>query len=766
MVRAGIIIIVIAIKNRMMTIKEIEKIARSGGVPSADEILSMIETESVEDICGLSHRITADYAGDSFDTCSIINAKSGGCSEDCKWCAQSVFHKCNIRTYPMAGEEECVRAATANYESGISRFSIVTSGKRLYGEDVDKVCGIIRALRRDTNIKPCVSLGLVGEADMKKLADAGVTRYHCNIETSPSRFGKLCTTHTLEQKLEVLDLAVKYGIEPCSGGIIGMGETMRDRVEMALLLRSKGVKSIPLNVLNPIPGTPLEKMRPLGDDEFLLTVAVFRILNPDAFLRFSGGRILLGRELQKKALYAGINAAIMGNMLTTAGEGVRNDFELFESAGYKCHGENIRKHIWHPYSAVPNPFPVFKVASARGVRLRIDDGREIIDGMSSWWAAALGYNNPHLNRAACDQINKMSHVMFGGIVHDPAMNLTEQLLSVLPEGLDRIFYADSGSVSVEVAMKMAIQYQAAAGKPEKNKFVTIRGGYHGDTWNAMSVCDPVNGMHSLFGPSLPVNYFLPVPESKIGDKCCKEDISRMEEMFEKHGREIAAFILEPVVQGAGGMRFYSADYLVHARRICDRYGVLLIFDEIATGFGRTGKMFACEHAGVFPDIMTIGKALTGGYMTMAAAVTTERVSGIIASASPGLFMHGPTFMANPLACAVACEAVRRYKMMDLEGNAARIEAVLSRRLSELSELDEVADVRCFGAIGVVEMKEPVDMKTMQPMFVENGVWLRPFGKLVYTMPPFVISDADLGLLCDGIIRTVRDYAALINHKSI
>lgn len=741
-------------------VNDIEKRIEQGEIPTKEEMISLISTAGAQEIYDLAHRLTLKYAGNGFDTCSIINAKSGNCPEDCKWCAQSVSHKCNIDRYPLVDADRCVAEATANYEAGVSRFSLVTSGKRLSSAEVDKVCDMVRALRRKTNVRPCVSLGLVSHEDMKKLAEAGVERYHCNIETSPSFFGKLCTTHTIEEKLQVLESARACGIEPCSGGIVGMGESMEDRIDMALLLRSHGIKSIPVNILNPIKGTALENRPVIDPDEYLMTIAVFRILNPSAQIRFSGGRAQISREVQKKALYIGVNAAIMGDMLTTTGSGAAEDLKMFREAGYKCDKEDVRGHIWHPYSAVPNPFPTFRVESAKGVRLKLSDGREIIDGMSSWWAEALGYNNPALNEAAYNQINKMSHVMFGGLVHDPAIKLAENLLAILPEGLDRIFYADSGSVSVEVAMKMAVQYQVAAGHPEKNKFVTIRGGYHGDTWNAMSVCDPVNGMHSLFGPSLPVNFFLPIPVSGFGEKCRKEDIDALKEMFGQHAGEFAAFILEPVVQGAGGMRFYSPDYLRYAREICDRYGVLLIFDEIATGFGRTGKMFACEHAGVVPDIMTIGKALTGGYMTMAATVSTQKVADTIASASPGLFMHGPTFMANPLACAIADRAVSIYRRMNLASEMARIEAGLRKGLSSLAALDAVADVRFLGAIGVVEMKEPVDMKVIQPMFVERGVWLRPFGKLVYTMPPFVISDADLERLCAGIESCVRDYVSL------
>ena len=415
-----------------------------------------------------------------------------------------------------------------------------------------------------------------------------------------------------------------------------------------------------------------------------------------------------------------------------------------------------KEHIWHPYTSLIEPLPCYPVVSAQGVRLTLSDGRQLIDGMSSWWSTIHGYNNQRLNQAAKDQIDKMSHVMFGGITHPSAVALCRQLVDMTAQRLDRVFLADSGSVAVEVAIKMALQYWIAKGEKQKCRLLTVEHGYHGDTFAAMSVCDPVNGMHELFNNVLTKQLFAPAPQSRYDGEWDNNDLIELTALFEEHHHQVAAMIIEPIVQGAGGMRIYHPRYLTAVRQLCDKYDVLLICDEIATGFGRTGKLFGYQHANIVPDILCLGKAITGGYMTLAATITSQAIGEEICRTKAGVFMHGPTFMANPLACAVATESMKIIGENNWQQQVSAIESQLKRQLTPCLELPQVQDVRVLGAIGVVELKEAVDMAAIQQQFVELGVWIRPFGKLIYLMPPYIISSEDLSQLTAAIFSVISN----------
>ena len=419
--------------------------------------------------------------------------------------------------------------------------------------------------------------------------------------------------------------------------------------------------------------------------------------------------------------------------------------------------EYDRKNIWHPYTSLTQPLPVYPVESATGVRIKLAGDRELVDGMSSWWCAVHGYNHPILNNAIKTQMDRAAHVMFGGLTHEPAISLARRLTDIAPRGLEKVFFCDSGSVSVEVALKMALQYWQALGKPEKTRFLSLEKGYHGDTFGAMSVCDPVTGMHSLFSGFLRQNLFVPSPGCAFDEPCLDIHLQKIKSILNEQGSEIAAFILEPIVQGAGGMRFYSPKYLEKVRQLCNEFEVLLIADEIATGFGRTGKLFACEHAGISPDIICLGKALTGGYLSLAATICTEKTASTICSAHPGVFMHGPTFMGNPLACSVALASIDLLISRGWKEKVASIENQLKKELAPCRDLAGVMDVRVLGAIGVIEMNKNIDVEAAQKLFLEMGVWIRPFLNLIYIMPPYIINSDDISRL-----TTAMKAAALNN----
>ncbi|MBY4211490.1 adenosylmethionine--8-amino-7-oxononanoate transaminase [Rhodococcus fascians] len=415
------------------------------------------------------------------------------------------------------------------------------------------------------------------------------------------------------------------------------------------------------------------------------------------------------------------------------------------------------EHLWHPYSGFPSTTTPLVVDSASGVRLTLADGRQLVDGMSSWWAAVHGYRHPVLDAAARDQLDRMSHVMFGGLTHAPAARLAELLVSITPAGLDKVFLADSGSVSVEVAVKIALQYWRGRGESGRTKLLTWRGGYHGDTFAPMSVCDPDGGMHRLWTGVLAQQVFAPAPPAASVAAGIAAYVAEFEQVLAAHANDVAAIIVEPIVQGAGGMRFHDARLLLALRRLADEYGVLLIFDEIATGFGRTGELFAADHAGIAPDIMCVGKALTGGYMTLAATLCTTDVAEAVSSSEAGGLMHGPTFMGNPLACAIAVASVELLLSRDWRAEVAAVADVLTERLEPARSFPGVADVRVLGGIGVIELTGAVDMARATSVAVDAGVWLRPFGRLVYAMPPYVCTEADVAAIADAMVAVARNH---------
>ncbi|HBQ44703.1 MAG TPA: adenosylmethionine--8-amino-7-oxononanoate transaminase [Thiomicrospira sp.] len=419
-----------------------------------------------------------------------------------------------------------------------------------------------------------------------------------------------------------------------------------------------------------------------------------------------------------------------------------------------------QNHVWHPYASLPAKTQSIIIAKTKGSIITTAKGQELVDGMSSWWATIHGYNHPTILKAMHQQLDTMPHIMFGGLTHQPAIELSKRLIELTPAKLTKVFLSDSGSVAMEVAIKMAMQYWKALNQPNKHKLITVRNGYHGDTFATMAICDPINGMHNLFKEQLVQHYFAPAPQQGFKlEQAHDEDIVTVEQLLKQHHKSIAAFTIEPIVQGAGGMRFYRPDYLSQIRQLCDQYNVLLIVDEIATGFGRTGKLFASEWADIQPDIMTLGKTLTGGHISLAATLTSNKIAGVISnpldSKLPNILAHGPTFMANPLACSAAIANIDLLLSTDWQQNIKRIETHFSKHLSPLKNLEWVADVRVLGAIGVVELAQEGYAQQVQDIAVANNVWIRPFGKLVYSMPAYNITTKDLTTLSTGIVKAVK-----------
>ena len=813
----------------------------------APQIMLCLEHLSLSELTSLCHEITARFAPRKVSLCSITNVKSGRCSEDCKWCAQSKFYDTKAEVYDVKSGEVCRAEAQHCYEQGVEMFSFVASGRKQSPKELRELFATIDEVHHNVPIGLCASLGLLGLAELQELKAHGVTRYHCNLETAPSYFAQLCSRHQQQDKIATLKAAKAAGLDLCSGGIIGMGETELQRLELALTLQQLHISSIPINVLHPIAGTPLEHQAPLSATAILRAVCIFRLANATAHLRFAGGRALLSQELINAAIYSGMNAAIVGDLLTTLGSDIATDRQRFSEHHYdlppipvvvstaqdkstanvvtesanvvteeeeeevdavdtadtaasieadtaalaavertvatlktpeqmaerlRTLGDDFdREHLWHPYTSALEPTPACKVVRSYGRTLELTDGTTLLDGISSWWCCVHGYGIESITKAAQKQVAELSHVMFAGFTHEPAIALGKRLLSMIP-CMDHIFYSDSGSVAVEVALKMALQYQHARGCSHKTNFLTVHAGYHGDTWNAMSVCEP-QGMHTVFGAALPQRYFAANPQTPFhgsivgqperGAHFAPDDLNTMAEHLAQHD-DIAAVILEPIVQGANGMYFYHPEYLNQLRSLCDQYGVLLIFDEIATGFGRSGKLFAYEYTNIHPDLMLIGKGLTAGYMTLAATLCTAQVAQVISQHEPQVFMHGPTFMANPLACAIGCASLDYLQSYDYLGQAHALEQGFKKGLHPALRYPCVKEIRVLGAIAAIELTEPLSPAVASAYALQLGVWLRPMGNLLYAMPPLTMTAEEQASLIHAMLCLVHVHKQRLAAK--
>lgn len=706
--------------------------ALQDNVLSLTELVAIVSTP-IKSLVDTAHEVTLAKARRKFNFSTVFKINSVG------YCKKFSFSGENFAQHSLLESKTIIERVLSAQKFGVTDVSLVVNDSQCSSHDVTEIATVVKELRKHCSKEVSVCAGIITEKDLRKLAQAGVSRYHCQLP-------KAERSHNYDGLMTTVQAAQRVGMAIGSYCIFDVRETCQDRIEQALTCRRFSACSITIDISDSVNFHVSENHGPLLIEEIIRTIALFRLTNPTADLYLIGLRGPLSEEITHQILLAGVNGVIMGDDCDRRNNVISFDQEQIKRCGYQL-GDELglhfdREHIWHPYASTLHAPRVEKVVGGQGVYIQLADGRELIDGTSSWWCAAHGYRHPALVQAVQRQAETLSHVMFAGLTHNPAIELAKKLLRIVPKGLEKIFYADSGSVAIEAAMKMAVQYQIARGEPQKINFVTIKGGYHGDTWNAMSVCDPIAGMHSLFGASLPVRYFIASPSSDFGTPWHPEDLEPLQKILQEQ-KDIGALILEPIFQGASAMRFYHPAFLREASKLCRQHGVLLIADEIATGFGRTGKTFACDWAEVCPDIMTVGKGLTGGMMTLSAVLCTNAVADTISGAQPSAFMHGPTFMANPLACAAACASLTLFEQTDYLAEVKRIERGLMEGLMPLKAIDGVKDVRVLGAIGVVELQRSVESEWIQERFVREGVWVRPIGPLCYLMPPFIITDKEL-----------------------
>ncbi|CAE7594197.1 bioB [Symbiodinium microadriaticum] len=686
---------------------------------------------------------------------TLLSIKTGGCPEDCKYCSQSASWDTPVKATKLMEPQEVIEEAKAAKAAGASRYCMGAAWREPKDRDMDDIVEMIEGVR-GLGLETCMTLGMLSEDQAKRLGEAGLDYYNHNIDTSPEFYGDIITTRTIDDRFETLERVRDAGINVCCGGIVGMGEERSDRAGMILALANLPVhpESVPINMLIQTEGTPVFGIHDIDPLEFVRTIAVSKITMPASIIRLSAGREWMSDEMQALCFMAGAGSIFIGpKLLTTKNPAQEKDESLFRRLGIEAMPVEVKAEAPAEQTVemqtVADPFAV---SSTDGVRLTMADGRELIDGTSSWWTSCHGYNHPHIRKAVADQMEKMPHVMMGGIIHEPAARLADRLAALAPGDLNHVFFSDSGSVSVEASMKMAVQHWRNKGLGGRHKFISFMGGYHGDTIAAMSVCDPEDGMHALFGDFLQDQYVVPLPETA-------ETYNQFEQVLIDHGSECAAIMLEPLVQGAGGMKMHDAEVLRNIRDLADRYDLLIIADEIMTGFGRTGSMFACEEAGIVPDIMTLSKALTGGTMPMAATIARSHVFDAFLDDDAGkAFMHGPTFMGNALGCAAAHASLDLFEQEPRLEQVAHIERRLTQSFAQAEAIPGVKDVRVKGAIAALQMEALPDLDGLKKGFVDAGVWVRPFADVIYLMPSFTIDDKDLSALMDRTLEVTGNWA--------